>query len=58
MFWCNEVGYQGRDPDAKINDITEKQPGRFLTTQEVTMEIKGEEKPAMVAEWLSMVVTA
>jgi len=40
----------------KCIDITEKNPGQFLAKNEVTMEIKGVEKPAFVAETLSMFV--
>ena len=35
---------------------TEKNPGQFLAKNEVTMEIKGVEKPAFVAETLSKFV--
>ena len=40
----------------KCIDITEKNPGQYLTKTEVTMEIKGVDKPAFVAETLSMFV--
>jgi len=40
----------------KCISITEKNPGQFLAKNEVTMEIKGVEKPAFVAETLSMFV--
>ena len=40
----------------KCIDITEKNPGQFLAKNEVTMEIKGVEKPAFIAETLSMFV--
>ena len=40
----------------KCIDISEKNPGQYLTKTEVTMEIKGIEKPAFVAETLSMFV--
>lgn len=40
----------------KCIDITEKNPGQFLSKLEVRMEIKGVEKPAFVAETLSMFV--
>ncbi|MBL4906755.1 MAG: hypothetical protein JKX94_04825 [Sneathiella sp.] len=39
---------------SKIIDVVEKRPGQFLTTTEVTVEIKGEEKPALITEWLGM----
>jgi len=37
-----------------IMDITEKNPGQFLVKSSVTMEIEGVEKPAFIAETLSM----
>jgi acyl dehydratase len=41
---------------AEILDVTEKEGGRFLIKQGITIEIEGEETPALVAEWLSMIV--
>ena len=40
----------------KCIDITEKNPGQYLAKTEVTMEIEGVEKPAFVAETLSMFI--
>ena len=40
----------------KCIDVTEKNPGQYLAKTEVTMEIKGVDKPAFVAETLSMFV--
>ena len=40
----------------KCIDISEKNPGQYLAKTEVTMEIQGIEKPAFVAETLSMFV--
>ena len=40
----------------KCIDINEKNPGQYLAKTEVTMEIKGVDKPAFVAETLSMFV--
>ena len=40
----------------KCIDISEKNPGQYLAKTEVTMEIKGVEKPAFVADTLSMCV--
>jgi acyl dehydratase len=40
----------------KCIEINEKNPGQFLAKTEVTMEIKGIDKPAFVAETLSMYV--
>lgn len=42
----------------KLMDVTEKQPGQLLIKTGVTVEIEGEEKPALVAESLFMAVTA
>ena len=40
----------------KCIDVTEKNPGQYLAKTEVTMEIKGVDKPAFVAETLSMFI--
>jgi acyl dehydratase len=37
----------------KLLSFTEKQPGRFQQTTEFTVEIDGQEKPALIAEWIS-----
>jgi acyl dehydratase len=31
--------------------------GRFLDTMDVTIEIEGEDKPAVIARWLAMILT-
>jgi len=41
----------------KIADVVERSPGQFLITQDVTVEIRGEEKPALAAQWLSLQIT-
>ena len=41
---------------SKILDVTEKGPGRILVKTEATVEIRGEEKPGLVAEALYMYV--
>lgn len=38
---------------ADLLDVTEKQPGRLLVKMAVEIEIEGETKPALIAEWLS-----
>lgn len=43
---------------SKILRVIEKNPGQFLVTSEATVEIRGEEKPALVAETLIMYVVA
>jgi len=40
----------------EVLDIQQKDDNRFLIKQGVSVEIEGEENPALVAEWLSMVV--
>jgi acyl dehydratase len=37
-----------------IADVTEKDGGRYLIKQSVVVEIEGEDKPALIAEWLAM----
>ncbi|SEA21014.1 MaoC family dehydratase [Microbulbifer marinus] len=41
---------------ARLLDVTEKNPGQFMLKTEVTVEIEGETKPALLAEWLTMQV--
>ena len=41
----------------KCVDVTEKNPGQFLVKNEVSMEIKGVDKPAYIAETLSLFIT-
>lgn len=41
---------------SKIADVVEKKPGHILITTEAAVEIRGEEKPALVAEMLLMYV--
>ncbi|WP_169546044.1 MaoC family dehydratase [Sneathiella aquimaris] len=43
---------------SKVLDVVEKRPGQYLTTTEVTLEIKGEKTPALIAEWLGMTFLA
>lgn len=40
---------------AKVLEATEKNPGQYLFKLDITVEIEGEDKPALKAEWLSMV---
>jgi len=41
-----------------VLEVTEKKPGQWLIKNAVTVEIEGEETPALVAEILSMMVVA
>ena len=38
----------------KLKAADEKRPGQYLLTYEITVEIEGEEKPALIADWLGM----
>jgi len=40
-----------------ITAVDRKDDNRFLIKQSVSVEIEGEENPALIAEWLTMVVT-
>ena len=42
----------------RLLEVTEKGPGQVLIKTGVTVEIEGEDKPALVAETLTMAVTA
>jgi acyl dehydratase len=48
----------GSDIRARVvlTDVTEKNPGRYLFKSDVTVEIKDNEKPALVAETLSLFI--
>jgi acyl dehydratase len=38
----------------KLAEATQKEPGRWLVRYEATVEIEGEARPALVADWLGM----
>ncbi len=38
----------------KLADVSERKPGNVVMRIDVTVEIEGEDKPALVAEWLSL----
>jgi acyl dehydratase len=38
----------------KLGEVTERKAGQVIIRVDVTVEIEGEAKPALVAEWLSM----
>ena len=42
---------------ARLLDVQEKRPGHYLLKQEVSIEIEGENTPALIAEWLTMSIT-
>lgn len=37
----------------KLLEFAEKRPGQWQQTMELSVEIEGEEKPALVAEWIT-----
>jgi acyl dehydratase len=39
----------------KLLSFDEKRPGQWQQTNEFTVEIEGEDKPAMIAEWISQI---
>ncbi len=41
---------------ARLKEIDDRGADRFLVTIEMTVEIRGQDKPALVADWLFMVV--
>ena len=41
----------------KMIGLTERRPGEYLQKISATIEIEGKDKPALVAEWLSVVIT-
>ena len=40
----------------KLTEVTEKPGNRILIKNEITIEIKDEKHPALIAEWLTMIV--
>lgn len=43
---------------AEVMEVAEKNPGQFMIKYKVTVEIKGSDKPALMAEWLTLQVVA
>jgi acyl dehydratase len=39
---------------AKLLEMEEKNPGQYRVKTEVTLEIEGQDKPALIAEWISI----
>lgn len=44
--------------NVEVTGVERKDDNRFLIRQAVSVEIEGEDTPALVADWLSMVVAA
>ena len=40
-----------------LTGMKEKSPGQLLLTHAVTVEIEGEDKPALLADWLGLIIT-
>ena len=38
---------------SKLLELVEKRPGQWQQTNEITIEIEGEDKPALIAEWIT-----
>ena len=38
----------------KLGEVSERKPGNIIMRVDVSVEIEGEDKPALVAEWLSL----
>jgi acyl dehydratase len=38
-----------------LSRLDEKRPGQWQFTHQVTVEIEGEEKPALVADWIGLI---
>ncbi|WP_293881525.1 MaoC family dehydratase [Sphingomonas sp.] len=41
----------------RLLEFAEKRPGQFQQTVEFTAEIEGEDKPALIAEWITQIFT-
>jgi acyl dehydratase len=39
-----------------VQDVRERSPGEYQINTSVTIEIEGEERPAMVADWLGLIL--
>jgi len=42
--------------NSTLASVDEKKPGQFLIKSNMTVEIEGSETPALIAEWLTMVI--
>ena len=43
--------------NVEVADVSRKNENSFLTTLSVSVEIEGEDKPALIARWLTLAVT-
>lgn len=42
---------------AALLSVSEKKPGQFLVKSEIVVEIENTDSPALIAEWLTMIIT-
>ncbi|KQN93244.1 nodulation protein NodN [Sphingomonas sp. Leaf231] len=40
---------------SRLLSFAEKRPGQYQSTSEITVEIEGQAKPAMIAEWITQI---
>ncbi|WP_265571087.1 MaoC family dehydratase [Sphingomicrobium nitratireducens] len=40
-----------------LEEVSDKAPGQLLLRHRVTVEIEGEDKPALLADWLGLIIT-
>jgi acyl dehydratase len=64
-YGCNRIRFMAPVRSGKrvrthfsLKDLRDDKPGQILLTHEVTVEIEGEARPALVAEWLTMIFVA
>jgi acyl dehydratase len=43
---------------AELAEVKLKEENRYLVRQSVTVEVEGEDKPALVADWLNMLIVS
>lgn len=62
-YGCNKIRFiHPVSSSAKIRGrsilvaVEKKEEGQYLITSEMTVEIEGVQKPALIAEWLAMVI--
>ena len=41
----------------RLASVEEKRPGQWQFVHNVTVEIEGEDKPALIADWIGMIFT-
>ncbi|HEX9932235.1 MAG TPA: MaoC family dehydratase [Allosphingosinicella sp.] len=41
----------------RLERLDEKRPGQWQFTHQVTVEIEGEDKPALIADWIGLIFT-